>query len=224
MPTFTTAFTPPPPIEGLTATAIGGAAIVLEWSPSTLSPEDFVAYIVARSLTGGDDFVEVATIPDQATTTWADYAAPLDRPVYYRVSQANLDFVSDPVEVVTALEGCAWWLVTPGAPDASFELPNVTAYEGEFPMQQVEHEPLGRPLKLVESGELLGEQGNLTAHLLPIHDPQVLALLRAAASGSSTSVLLKTPYGEVFSVAIGTIRRVRLTGGRQEVSFRYVAV
>lgn len=223
MPVFTTAFVPPPPVDGLTATAVGGALVRLDWDPSSLSPEDFVSYTVLRSLTG-EDYVPLGTINDAAASSWEDYSAPLDRTLYYRVVQSNLDYASDPADVTTALEGCAFWLVTPGAAASSFELPDVTDYDSEWPLQSTEHEPIGRPLKLVETGLLLGEQGTITTHLSPVHDPGILNLLRAAASGSSTEVLLKTPYGEVFRVSLGTIERKRSPGGFQDVSFRFVAV
>ena len=225
MPLFTTHFVPPPILEGLTATAVGGAAVVLEWFPTTLAAEDFVDYRVYRSLTGeATDYTLLAVHTDAAEVTFADYAAPLDRPVFYRVTQSNLDYESDPAEVETALEGCAWWLVTPGAPEASFEVPNVTGLESEWPLPSEEFTPLGRSRKLVESGLLLGEEGTATAHLEPEHHPAVLDLLRAAAAGTSAGLLLKTPYGEVFAVAVGTIARTRLPGGAQEVTFRYVEV
>ena len=224
MPLFSTAFVPPDPVEGLTATAVGGAFVRLEWTPTALSAEDFVAYNVLRSLSGAPgSYVLLARIADPATSVYDDYAAPLDRPLFYQVTQENLDYASDPAEVSTALGGCEWWLVTPGAPEASFELPRVTEYESGWPLQSVEHEPIGRSRKLVETGLLLGEEGSLTANLLPEHDPAVLELLRSAAAGNATEVLLKTPYGEVFRVAVGSIRRVRSPGGVQDVSFRFVA-
>jgi len=224
MPLFVTAFTPPAPLTGLTVTGIGGAAVVLEWDPSPLAGGDFVDYRVYRSLSGhDDDFTLLATITDQSAATFSDYTAPLDRAIWYRVTHSNLDFESDPAEAVTALEGCSWWIVTPGAAAESFELPNVTEYQSQFPLQSIEHEPIGRPTKLVETGLLLAEEGNLTTYLLPT-DAGILDLLRAAASGASTQPLLKTPYGEVFAVAVGTIQRTRQPGGRQEVSFRFVAV
>jgi hypothetical protein len=223
MPLFRTAFVPPAPLEGLTATAVGGAFVLLEWTPSGLAPEDFVAYTVARSL-DGLSYAELARISDQGTASFADYAAPLDRPLWYRVTVESLDGISDPAEATSELAGCAFWLVTPGAPEASFELPNVTAYESAWPLQSIEHEPIGRSRKLVETGLLLGEEGRLTAHLLPADDPAVLVLLRAAVSGASTGLLLKTPYGEVYAVALGSIARVRGPGGEQDVSFRFVAV
>ena len=224
MPTFSTAFEPPAPLEGLTATAVGGAYVEVSWSPSELSAEDFVAYMVERSVDGGATWLTLATIADQATTLYQDYSAPLDRPLVYRVSQSNLDYASAPVEVTTALEGCAWWLVTPGALEASFEIPNVVAYESEWPLQSLEHQPIGRPLKLIETGLLLGEEGNLSAHLTAEHDPEVLNLLRAISAGASSAPLLKTPFGEVFAVVVGSIRRTRLVGGAQSVSFRFVSV
>ena len=223
MPLFTASFVPPPALGSLEVSTVDPAAILLEWSASTIVPEDFGAYRVYRSVAGGPWVLQV-TLEDQATTSWTDYTAPIGVDLAYRVTQSNLDEESDPLEANVTLEECAWWLVTPGAPEASFEVPNVTGLESEWPLQVEEHEPIGRSRKLLESGLLLGEEGTCTAHLEAEHDPAVLALLRGAAAGTSTQVLLKTPYGEVFAVAVGTIKRTRRPGGTQDVEFRFVAV
>ena len=223
MPLFTTLFTPPAAIEDLTAVAIGGI-VVLEWSPSTLDPEDFTGYRVSRSLTGQpDEYVELAQIADQSVSTYTDYSAPIGRTLFYRVTQSDLDYESEPAEVTTALSECVWWLVAPAVPGASLEIPNVTGYESEWPVQSAEHEPIGRPAKLVETGLVLAEEGSITAFLEPAHDPSVLLGLRAAAGGS-TEILLKTPYGEVFSVVVETMKRERQPDGYQTLSFRFVGV
>lgn len=223
MPLFTASFVPPPAITDLEVSTVDPAAILLEWAPSTIAPEDFRYYQVARSVAGGP-WVLLATLADQAATSYMDYAAPIGPEVAYRVTQSNLDEESDPNVATVTMDECSWWLVTPGAPDASFEVPNVTALESEWPLQSEEHEPLGRTRKLVETGVLLGEEGSATAYLEREHDPAVLALLRGAASGASSEVLFKSPYGEVFAVSVGTIKRTRRPGGAQEVEFRFVAV
>ena len=223
MPLFSASFVPPPALGELAISVVDPAAVYLEWSPSTILPEDFGAYQVYRSVAGAP-FVLLATLEDQATTSYTDYAAPIGPDLAYRVTQSNLDEESAPLDATVAMDQCAWWLVTPGAPDASFEVPNVTGLESSWPLQSEEHEPIGRSHKLVETGLLLGEEGTATAYLEPEHDPGVLALLRGAAAGTSSEVLLKTPYGEVFAVSVGTIKRTRRPGGAQEVEFRFVAV
>ena len=224
MPTFTTAFEPPPTIEGLTASAETAAAVILEWSPTTLAEVDFVAYQVYRSTTGqADDYELLATISDRAQATYIDYEAPIDVPLYYRLTQLSHDGESEPAETTSRLDVCEFWLVTVGAVGESFELPNVTDYASSWPLQSTEHEPLGRPYKLIETGQQLGEEGSLTCVLLP-EDAPVLARLRSAVAGIDAELLLKTPYGEVFEVDLGTIERERQQGGRQRVTFRFVQV
>jgi len=90
MPLFSTAFAPPPTPENLVADASSGSYVVLSWDASTLSPVDFRAYHVRRSL-DGLTYVDLATITDQGTTTYTDYAAPIGRTLFYRVTQENLD-------------------------------------------------------------------------------------------------------------------------------------
>ena len=223
MPLFTASFVPPPAVGELSISVVDPAAILVEWTPSTIPPEDFLYYQVSRSIAGGP-WVLLATLVNQADTSYTDYAAPIGPDLSYRVTQSNLDEESAPQEAGVTMDECSWWLVTPGAPDASFEVPNVTGLESEWPLQTEEHEPIGRSRKLVETGLLLGEEGTATAYLTPEHDPAVLALLRGAAQGVASEVLLKTPYGEVFAVSVGTIKRTRRPGGAQEVEFRFVAV
>ncbi len=223
MPLFTASFVPPPALAELNVSTVEPAAVLLEWSPSTLPAEDFRYYQVYRSVAGAP-YVLLATQVVQAATTYLDYSAPIGVGLGYRVTQSNLDEESAPLEATVAMEECAWWLVTPGAPEASFEVPNVTALESEWPLQSEEHEPIGRSRKLVETGALLGEEGTATAYLERADDPAVLALLRGAAAGTSSEVLFKSPYGEVFAVSVGSIKRTRKVGGAQEVEFRFVAV
>ena len=79
----------------------------------------------------------------------------------------------------------------------------------------------GRPYKLVEQGLLLGEESDLTMHLLP-EDAATMDKLRAAAV--EPGILLKSPYGEVYPVAMGSLTRTRLVGGRQEVRAKVVQI
>ena len=223
MPTFTTAFTPPPTIEGLTATA-SGAGVVLTWDPTTLSAVDFVAYHVQRSAAGGS-FVELVSIADAATTTFTDYAAPLGVQLVYRVSQESLDYSSEPAEVTTLVDACEFWLVLRATgQQLGFEVPNVAAMQSVWPMQSVEHEPLGRPYKLVESGELLGEESTVEALLLPDQANVAQLIRQVAARRVADEILWKTPYGDVHAVAIGSIASSRDVGGRQTLTFRTIAI
>jgi hypothetical protein len=221
MPLFSTAFTPPAELEGLTVSAESPAAVRLEWSPSTLSAIDFVSYNVYRSMTGAPDSYELlAAIGDQSVTVYDDYAAPIGARLFYRVTQSSLDDESLPAEATSWLDICEWWLVIPGVEGASFELPNVTTYDTGWPLQRVEHEPLGRSRKLIETGEQLGEEGSLRM-LLTRDDAAVVPQLLAAIAGTRTLVL-KTPYSDVLTVQLGPVERSRSPDDRQTVTLRFV--
>jgi len=223
MPLFTTAFTPPPPIDGLTVTA-SGAGVELSWNPTTLSAVDFVSYNVDRSVDGGS-FVRLATLRDPASTEFADYAAPLGVRLTYRLTQSSLDYDSDPVDVDTLVDACEFWLVlaTTGE-QVGFEIPNVTAMSTTWPLQMTEHEPLGRTRKLVETGELLGAESLVRALLLADQADVARLIRQVAARRTSDEVLWKTPYGDVQAVALGSIASERGVDGRQTITFRTIDI
>jgi hypothetical protein len=222
VPLFSTVFTPPPQLTGLEVNAGEAASVVLTWDPSTITPGDFVAYNVYRSA-GGATFVLLAALPNQSDTTYTDHAAPIGVGLTYRVTQVSLDDESAPAEGSIELDQCEWWLVTPGAATASFELPNVTEYESSWPMQSEAYEPLGRRFKLVESGLVLGEQGALGMLLLP-EQAAVVTQLRSALAGAAERLLLKSPHGEVIEVKLGSLSRTRQAQGRQEVALTFTQV
>ena len=223
MPRFAAAFTPPDAIANLQATA-SGAGVSLTWDPTTLAPGDFVAYHVSRSIADGP-FVELASQTDPADVDFVDFAAPLGVPLTYRLVQQSIDNLSDPTDAPTMVDACEFWLVLAATgQQIGFEIPNVESMASIWPLQSTEHEPLGRRWKLVETGELLGEEATVSALLLP-DQANVARLLRdTAAAGASGDLLWKTPYGDVQPVVLGSIASVRGVDGRQTLTFRTVAV
>ena len=229
MPRFTVDVPPPPSVEGLIATATG-ASVVLSWDPSVVDPADFALYVVSRSVDGGS-FVRVASLPDQAATTFADYTAPIGRPLVYRVVVETVAYeVSDPADVATLVDACEFWLVRSAMNDAGatvqigFEVPNVSSMATVWPMQSAEHEPIGRRHKLVESGEMLGAETVVEALLLPDQADVARLIRTAAADVRHGDLLWKTPYGDVEAVVLGSMTASRGVGGRQTIGFRTIAV
>ena len=226
MPTFSTSFTPPGPPPDFTLTADTVASrVMLEWGvDGALAAPDFVAYNVYRSTDGGATWVQVASIGVQATTTYDDYEAPLDVPLLYRVTQVSIDFEGDPAEGSTELDIHEWWVVTPGYSEQTFRLHVVDDYDDIVPVEQEEYTALGRRTKIQVQGEVLGTEGSIRVHVGPEHRGLRDLLVRALGRQANEYVLLKTPFGDVWRVRLGSIRRRRRPAGHSEITFPFTEV
>lgn len=87
--TFTTTFTAPDALTGLTLTPDTTLdAIVVAWDQSLVDPDEFYAYFVYVKLPG-KDFRLAATITEQDTFTYNLYAAAHNRETIVRISESN---------------------------------------------------------------------------------------------------------------------------------------
>lgn len=225
MPTFTTTFTPPAaPTELVITSNVASSKIELSWQP-TLLGIDFARYSIYRSSDLGVTWREIGSNEAEADVEFDDYEAPLDVPLLYRVSVWNTTgFESDPpAEGSTELDVAAWWLVTPGNDQKTFELRVVTGYDDQQPLQEERYEPLGRDRKLVVMGELLGVEGKIDVDLSR-EDAALVQMIREASVQAGEYVLIKSPFGEVFRSHVGQVRRSRGTAARQRVTFEFVEV
>lgn len=223
MPTFSSNFTPPASVTGLAAYAnVPASSIDLTWDATALGA-NFRSYRVYRSL-DGVTYAEIGLILIEADSLWSDYDAPLDTPLWYSVTVWNADEESAPTEVTSELDVSQWWFVTPGDAANTFELRTVVGYDDEQPLQQEDYSPLGRNRKLVVTGELLGNEGALTANLSR-EDAAIIERLRERSIDDTNEFhLLKSPFGEVFRIRLRGISRSRGGAGRQVVRIPFVEV
>jgi hypothetical protein len=224
MPTFTTSFTPPPPVSGLTLEAdIEASAVKLTWDASGVAQVDFGGFRVYRSRDGGASFELLALLPLVDDVAYDDYAAPLNVPLTYRLTQSNLDFESDPVEASTELDSTAWHIVVPGDLSLTFPLTKLRGADLTARKVQDVFEPIGRPGKLVIGDVVQAEDGELSFLVMP-DEPGKLELVRRVQARMEGGVTLKATDGSVWEVQYGDMKRTFTAAGVQELSLTFVGV
>lgn len=225
MPTFSTDFAPPPAVGNLELTAeLEFSRVILSWDVSPTPEVDFGGYRVYRSLDNGVTFVLLTTITDINTVTYTDYEAPLNVSLLYRVTQANLDFESDPADAATELESRMWWVVTPDDSDLTFAIPKITSASLTSPKVQEFYSPIGRPTRLAVGDVVLTEEGQLGFLVMP-DNPGMIALLKRVQARMDGGILLKAPDGGVHMVQYGDMSRAFTNiPGLQEVSIPFTGV
>jgi hypothetical protein len=89
-------------------------------------------------------------------------------------------------------------------------------------VQEEKFEPLDRPARVVTYGESLPPDGSISFVRLPSQDDP-LPLLRRSQT-IAPYVVLKSPFGDVRRVRIGSIKSGRLGGGARTGSFDYTTI
>jgi hypothetical protein len=194
--TFTTDFTQPDPVTGLTATAdLDRMALLIAWDESDLADEEFYDYEVWAKQAGGQ-FTLVATLTDKVDASVYYRAAPHNREVVIRVTQSNGWRSSEPTELSVTLGGedadhiYGYWDV---GGDTALELTHIQHGPGDTQAQIEQFTPPGRTEKVLLNWGATGYEGGYT--LLTDDRDQVLRLRRYKDTGEVR--LFKTPYGAV---------------------------
>ena len=224
MPTFSTDFTPPAALTGLTLEAVlASSAIELSWDPSALDPADFNGYRVRRRIGSGDTEV-IGELSTQSDVTFVDQTAPLNVTLVYSVTQSNLDFESAPAEASGELGSPMWWVVTPDDDELTFAIPHVRGVQLVSAKVAETYSPVGRPGKLVVQDVVQAEDGQLSFQVRP-DQPGMMALLRRIQAHVDGDLLLKSPEGDVHRVSIGSISRAYTKlPGLQELTLPFTGV
>lgn len=222
MPTFTTSFTQPAAVAGLTATPdLDASAVDLAWTATTLGAL-FWQYNVYRLDPETNVYMLIGSVATESTPAYRDTEARHGTSSY-AVTVSNGWAESDPTLASTTL-ALDWWIVDPNDPALVFPVPHVQGYEEVWDPQNEDFVPLDADAPVVVSGALLPPTGTVTALILPA-ERATFGLLKRATQ-STPYVSLKTPFGDVYRVKVGTIRRSRgsLGGGSREVRFDYTTV
>lgn len=225
MPLFSTSFTPPGALEGFNVEAVLEESVVrLTWQATSLEPEDFGGYRVYRSTDGGATFELLGLITDPATANHDDYEGPLNTSLTYRVTQANLDFESDPVEGTVSLSTLAWWAVTPNDESLTFAITKVRQAILSRPKVQETYAPMGRTTRVVVGDVVQTEEGSVTFLVMP-DNVGMHALLRAIQARMDGALILKAPDGAIHFVQYGSITRsLTAVPGMQELTLPFAGV
>jgi len=217
---WTTSFTTPAAPTGLTATPdLGASAIDLAWTATALGSL-FWRYYISRVDPFTGDLERIGEVASESDPTFRDQAAP-HGPVTYALTVSNGWAESDPINVSTSLP-LDWWLVSTADPGLVFELPHVRNYDETWDPQQEAFVPLDAPAPVVVSGELLPPAGSIEFMLLPAERSIFNRLLEAARSPAA--VLIKNPFGDIYTVRLGQLRRGRGEAGQSIITLPYTSV
>lgn len=223
MPTFSVLLTPPADVLNPSLTAdVDTSSVTLEWDPST--DPNFARYIIRRTI--GNETEELASITDIGTSEFVDYTAPLNSIVTYTIIVENTDDVES---AGVALDGVlgdlnGYWLVLAGDAARTFRVLHVSGFDETEPIDEERYRPLGRDRVLVEQGERTGSEGTVSAKIFPTNADLIPRIRDMSDLGEAAGVMLKTPFGDVFRVALGPLRRSRGQAGIQQISFTYTEV
>lgn len=225
MPLFLTSFTPPPPVTGLEIEAdLTTSAVRLTWAPTAVPEVDFGGYRVYRSTDNGITWVLLTLLQDVNGVTYEDFEAPLNTTLFYRVTQSNLDFESDPEEASTLLESKMWWVVSPDDQTLTFPIPKVNKATAVSPKVQDIFSPLGRKGKVAVGDVVQVESGEIGFLVMP-DNPGMVNLLHRVQAHMDASLLLKAPDTSIFYVQVGDISRsFTMIEGLQELTLPFIGV
>jgi len=189
--TFTTNFTQPPALTGLTLTPDDDAmAILVQWTASGLSAGEFQRYII-RARSGGGQFEQVGVVTAQASPSFTYYGAPHNTDVIVQVTQDNGWLESNPVEASTSLDVEGTWRLDPAAMRLRYVQPNSQQHSPK--VEDAEYAPLGADAATVVTLGDWGTEGRLQLRVPP-EDASVVAQLEQDRR-LGTVVLLKTGKG-----------------------------
>ncbi|MBA2439195.1 MAG: hypothetical protein H0V50_00790 [Thermoleophilaceae bacterium] len=212
--TFTTSFTQPAALTGFTVVPdLDVKALILSWTASALTTDEFEAYLVYARGTDGP-FELVATLTDKATPTYTYRGAEHNTAVEVRVTQTNGWMESAAVEGTgqVTVEGY-WWL----RPDP-VELRYVGS--GGFNTRPVvrteEHEPMAGGRIVLTWGNH-GDRWSVRLQL-PEQDDGVLRALRADMAAGVVGIL-KTPRAQSFYSKL-----IDVPGSHQAAGFEDVTI
>lgn len=224
MPTFTTTFTPPAEVSGFELAAdIERSAVDMTWDASAVAAVDFDGFRVYRSTDNGISWTLLARLAATTDTAYTDYLAPLNTPLLYRVTQATLDFESEPVEGSVELTTTRWWIVVPGDTNLTFSIPKLRSASVKSEKAQEEFRPVGRPGALVVGDVVHTESGDIAFLVLP-DNLGMVALARAVQARMEGGITLKATDGSIWEVQFGDMSRTFTSYGGQELSIPFTGV
>jgi hypothetical protein len=210
---FTTSFTQPPALTGLTATPDADVdAIELAWTASALAAAEFEAYLVYAKGSEGP-FELVATLTDQVTPAYTYRGAEHNTDVQIRVTQTNGWMESDPVEASASLDIDGFWWLRPDPLELRYVTPG--GFTAAPDVRTEDFKPLRGGRFVLTWGDA-GNEWTLRMELRP-EARDVLASLQADYRAGLVGIL-KTPRAEAFYSKLTALPQTYAAAGFTEVT------
>lgn len=192
-------FAAPAALASVTATPdLDVDALLIEWSASELTDDEFHAYrVFARS--GSGSFEQIAFVTAKATTSFLWPGVPHNSDIVIRVVQTNGFADSDPIETEARMDRRGVWAVRP---DEAIEIRHVKfgQFSGGEAILDEEFQPEGRSHKLRVLWDRYGFEGSFSVLVRP--DERVILDRLRSWHRNGTVVALKTPDSAVRFVQV----------------------
>jgi hypothetical protein len=222
---WTTNFTPPLPIENLTATIDEDLAwIRLEWDDWGGDPDHFWSYRIYRSV--ADARVLAGEVSDLATSEFVDSGPEVGEELTYEVVVYDGYAESATVLVATIIPGRSWWLGMPLDQGDTVRLRWVGPQaERVRNARMAASDRMGGRHPLVRTGVTQSPTGTLNINILDTDLSQLRVIERIAdRSRLEPYCYLRTGLGESLKVKLGSVTTSFGAAGRQTVTIPYTTV
>lgn len=230
--TFSTSWTPPGDITGLSATVVEELShIQLDWDASTLADVDFAYYAVYRRILGANAWYIIRIETSKSTVQWRDAFAGQGVGYEYKVLQwkaiaGDVPLPSGDGDILTAmLESDVWFVIgneNPYDEAHCFELP-IFGETHTRPIQQEVFEPIVKSRKKVARGNTLGFEGTLDIRWLSEERDNAKWYLDFLSTNQGPHIL-KSPFGDTWRVEFDSPDYKYTGGGHLGVTMGWVEV
>lgn len=157
------------------------------------------------------------------TSSYIDYGTPANATFHYKVvsytgSGLSIETLSNDVIYELAGGSDDWSLVQDGVA-YGIEVVDITS---TTPAPNEEFEPLGRDRKVVVVFDHAGQEGELTVYV-PSDGRSIIQTIKKL-TGNTKPLYLKSPFGDVLIVKLGTLSKTDLVGGAAQLTIPYTEV
>jgi hypothetical protein len=224
---YSTSWTGPADITGVSATAENGS-IIVRWDSSTES--NFMEYEIYRRKYGENDWETINYVSNKSDTSYIDFTSAIGITYEYRMTQyadygSGLILESNPdsaIVITCSASDDNWFIVPNGRYDLSVEL-YAQSESRSNPFQEEIFEPFGRDRKVVVRTARYGAEGSFEAFIPADEVSDKVSKLNIALS-LNDYVYLKDPFGAVYKVYLGAPEFSYQPGGSMVASINYVEV
>ncbi|HEY6020692.1 MAG TPA: hypothetical protein VIY48_12600 [Candidatus Paceibacterota bacterium] len=211
----------------------GYGYVNINWSGATPAG-NFIRWNVYRKTEGTANWAIIYTTTNVSIVSYKDYLSPNGEPVRYAVTQVATVSASPYESAIVQSNvvqpgGTHYWLISPTDPTANLLIPQVVGDDFTDEYEQESYTVIGRGRK-VNQGTRIGYSGELSTQLRTDSNSTArekrlkLELLKATGA----EFYLRTPFGDVFQIALGNLSFSRIAGvGTNEymdVSIPYMEV